>query len=357
MKSGTNFFLFLHILILFSLVVLVGCMTPSTSIVKPTFTSITTASATTALISTLTSIPSETPTPTNDPAYLAWHATAIGIYESQETARWQAWDEISTQVAGFPLSCEVIDRWSSSISPDGNWFASSCSGYLDQKLVVVNKEGAKWVLTFEDFLPPEKDKDARGSLDPKFWSPGGEYLYFTSHLGYSGGGSQCMYTFNGAYGLFRLNLNTGSWNTLLSANDNFPGDQILFSPTGKYYAASINGVTITVLKTGESFNTKIPGVMQLSWSPDGMHLVYSVAKCGEFFVKTSSIYIWDVETNQTRTLITVDGILLNPESWIDNSTLRILGEKWDVKPEMMIIYEFDIIQGRQTFSETVTPSP
>lgn len=301
-----------------------------------------------------------TPIPTIDSTKQAWHATAIAIQATERAVSQQARDEKETQIAQFSIDCESINSYPSSISPDGKWFAASCGGKRDQKLVVQNTEGTKWILEFKDFLSPESPDEMPGSLAPKFWSLDGEYLYFTIGLGYSGGGDYCFpgHGDYGDYGLFRLNLKKGLWATVIPSTDSFPGYEIEFSPTGRRYAITTDGVRITDLQTGEVTKIETNATIErLSWSPDGKYLAYSVASCDEQSVISSSTYVWDTSTNQSQIVFKTDGIVLRPESWENNSMLRIIGEEILGGDAFYTIYEYDIQQGDLLFTGTATPYP
>jgi Tol biopolymer transport system component len=97
--------------------------------------------------------------------------------------------------------------------------------------------------------------------------------------------------------------------------------------------------------------------MDMSWSPDGKFLAFSVADCGEDFVKSSSIYVWDSSTNQTQVLLSTNDMLLRPESWIDNSTLEFQGEKWVDDNYLYTIFEYDLAGEKMLSSGTATPYP
>ncbi len=347
--------------------ILVACSsgTPSIPIVTATLPTITTTPSSISVTPTASptrrvSRPSKTPTPIIDP-------TELAIYNKQATARAQIWNNKATQVAQFPeldtVTCGVYSSNaivnSSEISPDGKWIAMDCSD--NQTLVVQNKEGARWALSFKDFLSPNSPAQMTGELSPKFWSPDGTYLYFTTRLGYSGGGNQCFPGFPsiGDYGLFRLNLENGSWATLISPTDSFPGYMIEFAPTGRRYATDMGGVMIADINTGKV--TKISNTFPetLSWSSNGIQLAYSTASCGDQWVETSSAYVWNATTNQTQLLVRTDGILLKEIIWIDDSTIRITGEKFDEFTLLptYTIYLYDIAQNSLVFTGTATPSP
>jgi WD40 repeat protein len=223
---------------------------------------------------------------------------------------------------------------------------------------VQNRKGIKWVLYFDDFLSPDTNDGIMGSLYPEFWSIDGEYLFFTTGLGKDGGGTQC-FTFyrNSGYGLFRLHLRSGSWLTFIPPTDSFPGYGIEFSPTGRHYVATQNGITIRNLVTGEITRIAEYGVQNFSWSPDGQYLAYGVARCGESYVETSSVFIWNSFSNRTNLLFTTEEMKLDPQSWKNNMIIIIEGEKIVGKNYFYVIYEYDITQERIVFTGTATPRP
>jgi WD40 repeat protein len=303
---------------------------------------------------------SPTYTPTPNSTQQTWYATAMAVQETERSESQRSWDEKETQVAQFSVDCEHLSTYDSSISPDGKWFAASCDYKRDQTLIVQNEEGTKWIVKFEDFLNADTPTNIMGALYPKFWSPEGEYLYFTVGLGYDGGGNYCFPSPGdyGNYGLFRLNLKTGLSSTHISSTDLFPGYEIEFSPTGRRYAVTMNGVMIMDLQTGNQTKIETNGVIEtLKWSPDGKYLAYSVANCDEERVISSSVFVWDMLTNELLNLFNTDGMILKPELWSDNSTLRIIGEEISDLKSFYTIYEYDIVQESIIYTGTATPSP
>jgi WD40 repeat protein len=301
-------------------------------------------------------------TPTVDAVQPAIRSTAEAADRTAEAFRQQTREAEATKVAEFPAPCDEDIASEIMISPDDQWLAAGCADKRDLRMAVVNQDGKKWELKFKDFIHPNSLQNGEtplGSLYPKVWSSDGVYLYFSPALGYSGGGDQCFPRFDEDYGLFRLNVRNGSWVTLIPPTDLFPGHGIEFAPTGRRYAVDMNGVTITDLNTGKVVMLDVPATVEgLSWSPDGTRLAYTVAGCGDDqLVKFSSVYIWDASANQTQELFSVDGVLLTPEEWLDNSTLTVWGEQYSGLDTIYTIYEYDLLQRGLILSETVTPFP
>ena len=165
-------------------------------------------------------------------------------------------------------------------------------------------------------------------------------------------GDFCFPKSGGTLGLFRLNLRTGSWSTLIERTNRFPGDRIRFSSTGRRYAVDINGITITDLQTGEVIQINAGRVMNLIWSPDSTKLAYSTSRCNEEgFVIDSSFYIWDALKNESRLILSTEKALLYPDSWDDISRLSISSEEYipEIKNTIYTLYEYDITQDELIF--------
>lgn len=305
-----------------------------------------------------------TPDPTDNAAQKAWRATALMIHNTEQAVTQIYMDAQETKIAQFPSACDSKGTNRDGVSPDGKWLATICKDEINiynRNLIVQNKDGAKWLLNFEDFLSPDSPKDMWGSLSPEFWSLDGKYLFFTNGLGYSGGGDYCFPSnFDwGEYGLFRLNLNSGQWTTFIPPTDYFPGYEIEFSPTGRYYAATKDMVEITDLLTGKIAKIATDGqVQRMRWSSDGKYLAYSTANCGEYFeILNSSIYIWDATNNRMQSFFSLDGIKLEPESWIDSRTIRINGMEFKDSDFYYTIFEYNIEAKNLLLRGTETPSP
>jgi WD40 repeat protein len=301
-----------------------------------------------------TRTPIFTLSPTPDSTQQTWHSTAVAIANTERAMDEQRGAFMETQIAQFSVTCDQLGY--SEISPDGNWLAVNCGSKFNQTLIVKSKQGVTWVLKYKDFYIHEHS----GQFYTIFWSPEGNYLYFSASMGYSGGGDQCFPQQRGRYGLFLLNLDNGSWTSLVPATETFPGYKIEFSPTGRRYAIDIDGISIADVKSGDIIKLDVPGVMDFNWSPDGKHLAYTVADCGESgLAKSASVYVWDSTTNRIQQLFTlsVEGMVLNLESWMDNSTLRVLAEKQVGLDTFFDVYVYDITKNALIFSGTATPYP
>jgi hypothetical protein len=291
-----------------------------------------------------------------EPTHQSVHFTAVAIREITATA-WQIeWNIIATKVAQFPTVECGNNESLSSLSPDEKWVFTVCGMKPNKISIVHNANGVIWILESKNFLPPSMmgTEEIWGSLTEKFWDTKGGYFYFSTNLNFDIGGNEC-FTGYGVNGLFRLNLKTGEVTTLISPSEYV---EITFSQTGRRYAADINGVTITDLKTGEIVQLDAENVMELSWSPDGTKLAFSTTGCdNEGFLISSSMYVWDAITQETHSLLTTDKIRLSPDSWLDDDVLRINGEDFTFNEYIPIIYEYDVTNVLLLSSGTATPRP
>ncbi|HEX2997039.1 MAG TPA: hypothetical protein VHP14_19615 [Anaerolineales bacterium] len=312
---------------------------------------------------TSTSTPTRTATlePTLDATIQSAYETAIATLGTKSAVRPRTREQEATLIARFPYELEYSYCSVEGLSPNGRWLTSSC-GYGENKVLVVrNREGKKWALKVKDFLSQDVLVGRTDTLQPVFWSADGLYLYFAPSRGSVEDGDRCSSRQGDHYGLFRLNLNWGMWKALIPSAVSFPGYDIEFSPTGQRYATNADGIRITDLKTGDLTEVKVDGVvMDMLWSPDGLHLAYSVARCGEKgIIESAWVYVWGASTSNQPELVRFshEGFLLTIESWIGSSMLRIREEKQPVPETPGKVYVYDIARGDLMFRGTVTPSP
>lgn len=332
----------------FFVVVLIACgnpveqtVVPFTNTPLPITPSRTPWSSSTPRPPTVTRTP--LPTMTIDPAYQSWLSTAISVSGTQKVEIQETKEILENEIAQFIIECDGVTQNAQygSLSPSKNWIATYCGRH---NLLVQNKAGTKkWLLRFEDFLHPNlQSQGTPGRVYSLFWDADESYLYFSTGIGWSGGGDEC-FSWDVRTGLFRLNLKNGTWVTLVNPSEYFPGDQIEVSPTGRRYVTDTNEILITDIYTGEVIQISAKGVMGFRWSPDGTKLAYSTSSCNEEgLVTSSSVYIWDALTNNSQLIFTVEKEVLRPTFWDDNSTIRFEGEKHITFESFYTLYVFDI---------------
>lgn len=308
-----------------------------------------------------TSTPTRTATlePTLDATVQSAYETAIATLGTESVVSPRTWEKEATLIARFPYDLEHSYCSAEGLSPNGRWLTSNC-GYGESKVLVVrNREGKEWVLKVKDFLSQDVPVGRTDTLQPVFWSADGLYLYFAPSRNSVEDGDRCSSRQGDRYGLFRLNLNWGMWKALIPSAVSFPGYDIEFSPTGQRYATDADGIRITDLKTGDLTEVKVDGVvMDMRWSSDGLHLAYSIARCGEQGIESAWVYVWGASTNNQPELVRFshEGFLLTIESWVGSSMLRIKEAKQSTVDMPGKVYVYDISRGDLMFRGTVTPS-
>jgi hypothetical protein len=234
----------------------------------------------------------------------------------------QASERERTQIAGFSPECNELTH-KTSLSPKGNWLAVSCGYSHDQTLQIYGNNGKKWVLPLKNYLAKQDLSDGEapmGSLEPIHWTGDENYLYFTSYIGYDGGGT-CLYGF-GDQGLFRFNTNSGEVSATLPLVSGAHGYIISFPPQGRWFAYTRRtpGGTPEVqdLQSGEEIplQNDQSATGDFIWSPDGANLVYAFCQPSDNYstVKRSGIRLFSLQTRQTKTVFEVDGKFVYIES-------------------------------------------
>lgn len=369
MEFRKSFFLNTLVILLLLSVLLIACGNQPTTKTSFQRTPSKTAIPTDFRIRNITPIYSRTPThslkspktvtifPTSDSTQQTWLATALAI-KSTSDAWYQQKEKIKeTQISTFSADCDQLNIYASEISSDGKWFASSCGYNHDQLLSVRNLEGTVWNFEYKDFVSTDL-VDTLGMVRPEFWSPDGNFLYFTLGVGYSGGGNYCFPKDFGDYGLFRIKLKTGEWSTVIPFDGAFPGDEIEFSPDGRYLAITNHGVLITNMTSGKAIRIMTSDQLErMVWSPNSRYLAYFTASCDDTSVLSSTVYIWDSLSNEKHVVFKKDGIILKPESWSDNSRLRIIGEEIIELDVLFTIFVHDIDLDKVETIGTATPNP
>jgi hypothetical protein len=266
----------------------------------------------------------------------------------------------ATLIASFPIICKDDNslKYHSSLSPDGNWLAISCSYSKVGNLEIVNHSGKRWLLQYEDHVP-EEFKGGSGSLDPIHWL-NSDYLYFTSNPGISVWGP-CLYISGRSLGLYRIDLHKGNVSATLPPLTN-PSYSIAFSPNGRKlaYIGAWSHTAILDLRTSEeeTVETKDNYVGNLTWSPDGSKLAYASCQTNQDYsaLVKSYIKVYSVDTHVSKTILEEQGKLLGIDVENADSFLKIAEDQYLNHPTYLWFYDWSSGQF-VTPDQTPTPSP
>jgi hypothetical protein len=225
-----------------------------------------------------------------------------------------------TEMAETPKPVETESRTWSSASPDGEWSAQGLAefpvdpkmGYYTQLKVVKADGTVQWTLVDEwletglGYTVPQ----------PFYWSPNGQYFYFTNYPSVDG----CAVFVNGT-DLHRVDLADGSVVELAPSS----GLWLSLSPdetTLAYVGYGERGLVLRDLGTGAEREIKLdPGqgyaAGHIVWSPDGAALALTLAlkPCSTNWAAAVAVMRVDVETLETRTLIQEDERLFITAQW------------------------------------------
>jgi hypothetical protein len=271
--------------------------------------------------------------------------------EEQATMGWiqkltsEARDQYATQVAEFPLTC---DNERGLISPRGNWLARPCVDKHDQTLQILDQSGVKWELDIKDFIRPE-EANAMVGLYPMYWTHDDVYLYFSSYVNASGGGT-CFYGF-GWPGLFRFNTTDGTWTTVLGIQGDWWEDyRISFSPFGRHFVYALDFPILVDYITGEEVHLGAAGGVAGSfvWSPDGSELAYAYCRASEDYetIEESGIRIYSLQSGSTRTIVQAPGNFFNLFDQDRGDRLKIA--EWDMQHGEDLYADYDWSTGQLT---------
>jgi hypothetical protein len=314
------------------------------------------------VVSSLQSMPEFTSTPLlPTDAHTVRVPTDTVPPDSQSMLSDQAFELHATEIASYSPTCDKYSQYDVSISPSGNWLAIRCGYSQNQTLEIDSKSGKRWVLQIKDFLPEQflvkGEFEGYGSLSPAHWTNDEKFLYFTSYLGFDGGGT-CFYGF-GDDGLFRINLKDGTITTTLPESAWGAGYETIFSPGGRQLAYAYNSKHLTIidLKTGEESIIEVGKdyVGNLTWSPDGLGLAYAACQPTQdgLEIEKSSVKIFSLESHNSKTILEVTKTFLSIESHSENQFL-ISNDDFQAKKADILLYDW--FSGRPA-TPTPTPGP
>jgi len=197
---------------------------------------------------------------------------------------------------------------------------------------------------------------------PYRWTKDGSYLYLYAsyYPGPSGGGA--VVAFYDVDPLYRLNLKTGKFETMLQGVLSFS-----FSPNDQYliYIKQEEPNVIHLLDMSGGTEKQIPfdgGLVtgRFSWSLDSTKVVFAsgFGKSGED-ISLVSVYVLSIKYSRIQPLLIKDSRMLIPDSlgeeWINPETIRMFS--LSSNEELWGDYTLNIKTGEITALSTPTPEP
>ena len=299
-----------------------------------------------SLTSPLTPYSSRTPTVvmTHEPTITPHPSNILTIMASltpSATPIPEHFAELATQATSFPSACKNPIRYT--LSPSKNWLVLWCGEFSqeDRSFEISNKAGTKWVLQYPNY-----------DLEPVNWTNDEHYMYFTSYIGFDGGGT-CFYGYE-ISGLYRLDLETGTVTVVLPWRPADEGYEVSFSPGGDMLAYNAGHPTIIDMHTGEvnEFYKGDDQVGDMTWSPDGSRLIYSTSRCslsssGRIEMK-SSIEIYSLASKTRMSILQIEEGVLRIRPQAGSTLLKLASDRGSNKD----VWYFD-----WTSESLVAPTP
>jgi hypothetical protein len=178
-------------------------------------------------------------------------------------------------------------------------------------MLVTNNQGVEWTLDPVDFM--EKEGKYMGPyLVPEAWSKDNRNLYFSASITWDGGGV-CWWDF-GPAAVYKMEVNTGKIEKILSENDDFLDywGNLSISPNGEYMIYNDHDQTIfTDLDNGKKKSIQHNENVNLGnfiWSQSGDKLVYVACTFNEenHLASGSEVYVYYTDTGETKKIFSED---------------------------------------------------
>lgn len=230
-----------------------------------------------------------------------------------QTAMVNEYLAFQTLVADFPSICNDSYYPSSPdyISPNGLWQEELCYSEEDQDLILTisNKETKILWKMFYKAYTPNSDVVLDGGMSVVHWSNDGKYAYFNSFANSSGGGCFRPETYSG-WGLFRVDLESGNVNTILSLGDIYIWYTFSFSPVDDLFVYGLHSKNFYILNLGTEKTISVNSTKDIGdgggivWSPSGLKFSYSTIFDDHINRKfETTVRLVDIQTGNEQILL------------------------------------------------------
>ena len=236
------------------------------------------------------------------------------------------------QAAILPIvsPCDFSDQ-PISYSPTRTWVLATCLGDDPAGGAITRlarMDGSQqWSLSLaETFIQPynREGADLQKSFFPVWWTKNEDFVY----LAVQTPGENTPYP--GADGLFLLNLATGKSRPILNPAiaPETSSYALKFSPGGirlAYIDQTVTPLTIVFYETRSAEETRVPLNEKfnqggsLLWSSDGKQLFVSLSAADQ--EGDSSLFVYDLETQETNLVIQQSAGTYLPVDWLDGTTI------------------------------------
>lgn len=238
----------------------------------------------------------------------------------------------ATEEAIKSLNPALNDCYSVSASRNNQLF--SCIKTIGE-LLIYKEETLQITISQNDIYP---NSTADTFIVPFRWSNDNVTLYFTATTCCKDGGD--LWGGNLYNGLWKLNTQSHSINTIIKNNDEYYNSSLYFSisPTERrliYIDQFERPLTINILDFKEGTTEKVvmeekfEEATQVLWSEDGTQVIF-VALSGYHFAFTpasrTSLLWLDVTSLEIRELIINSTYMLTPKSWDANNIITLRAE-------------------------------
>ena len=372
----------LVVLIILCLLISAGCDSQSVATYVPLFTAEPTL--TPSPIPTATIYLTSTPSPTLAPKQATETAVNIYLAKEMQTQAYFMFTEVPATLAARDAKCKdgfSLEDWEDVITASNDtWTLFTCSPFVPSNVdlrtpglvdfgtryteIIRTNLSKTWIIPHSKFhfFASDSDNAAMGAYR---WTKDGEYLYLYPYYFFGpDGGPNSWFLYSGIDSLYRINLETGNFEVVLS-HDQFnafalsPNDQLLvYSEKDRPDIIHIRNME-TGGESRVKVNESIIAAGAFIWNLDSTKVVFSVgyAKQGKdwqddladtsiFVLTPKSMYIQKVLANDPRLFMPYE--CSGNSYWLDENTICLYSTN-DQLDSWNEFFSFNIQTGQVIF--------